>query len=198
MPTIPLPAPRTHSAYALERALHERRSIRHFAPAPLTLQEVAQLLWAAQGVTHGQGLRSAPSAGALYPLETYFVALHVSGLAPGVYRYVPQHHALHLIVRGDVRALLAAAALGQSAVAEAPGVVVLAAVDTRTTGKYGARGIAYVEREAGHAAQNVLLQATALGLVGVPVGAFDDARVAAALGLAADERPLYLLPLGRP
>ena len=198
MPTILLPAPRTQSAYALERALRERRSSRHFARAPLTLQEVAQLLWAAQGVTHGQGLRSAPSAGALYPLQAYFVAFHVSGLAPGVYRYVPQRHELNLIVHGDVRAQLAAAALGQSAVAEAPGVLVLAAVEARSTGKYGARGIAYVEREAGHAAQNVLLQATALQLAGVPVGAFDDARVAAALGLAADERPLYLVPLGRP
>lgn len=198
METIQLPAPRLQSRYSLERALRERRSVRHFAATPLTLLELGQLLWAAQGVTHGAGLRTAPSAGALYPLQTYVVALNVQGLAAGVYRYLPQRHALALIERENARAGLSAAALGQAPVAEAPVVVALAAVEVRTTVKYGARGLAYVEREAGHAAQNLLLQATALGLAGVPIGAFDDARVAATLHLPSDERPLYLLPVGRP
>ncbi len=198
METIQLPVPRTQSAYSLERALHERRSVRRFSPTALTLEQVSQLLWAAQGVTHASGLRTTPSAGALYPLETYVVAGNVTGLRPGVYRYLPQRHELAPAGRANARAALAAAAPGQTAVAEAPAVVALAAVEGRTTAKYGRRGIAYVEREAGHAAQNLLLQATALGLAGVPIGAFDDARVAAALGLAGDERPLYLIPLGRP
>ncbi len=198
MDVVTLPQPLTESHYPVERALRQRRSLRDFAATALTLKEVSQLLWAAQGVTSPQGLRTTPSAGALYPLETYFVAGNVSGLAPGIYRYLPRAHRLVRVSQGDKRANLAAAALGQPSISKAPGVVVLTAVERRTTGKYGPRGIAYLEREAGHAAQNLLLQATALGLGGVPIGAFVDARVAAILGLPADARPLYLIPVGRP
>jgi SagB-type dehydrogenase family enzyme len=158
---------------------------------------VAQLAWAAQGVTETRGRRTAPSAGALYPLELLVVAGSVEGLEPGVYRYRPSGHSLLELTRGDVRAALAAAALGQEWMADAPCVLVLGAVYERTTGKYGARGERYVHIEVGLAAQNTQLQATALGLGSVVVGAFDDGRVRTRLGLGSDERPLALLPVGR-
>lgn len=194
--SVALPAPDRDSGYALERALAERRSEREFADAALRLAEISQLLWAAQGLTHGY--RSAPSAGALYPLEVYVAVGRVEQLAPGVYRYQSSGHRLARIALHDQRAELARAAYGQSWLGEAPAILVLAGVERRTTVKYGERGVRYVHMEAGHAAQNVLLQAVALGLGATPVGAFDDHRVAAALGLQAGERPLYLIPVGRP
>jgi SagB-type dehydrogenase family enzyme len=158
---------------------------------------IGQLLWATQGTTRG-GHRTAPSAGALYPLEAYLVASRVEGLAPGVYRYEPAAHRLVRLAAGDRSGDLARAAFGQDWLGEAAAIVVLAAVEQRTTAKYGRRGVRYVRMEAGHAAQNVLLQAAALGIGATPVGAFDDARVHKVLGLDAAEQPLYLLPVGRP
>jgi SagB-type dehydrogenase family enzyme len=192
-----LPAPVLDGSRSLESVLRERRSAREFARVPLTLAEVAQLAWAAQGVTETGGRRTAPSAGALYPLELLVVAGEVEGLDPGVYRYRPTSHDLMERVHGDVREPLAAAALGQEWLADAPCVLALAAVYARTTGRYGARGERYVHIEVGLAAQSVQLQATALGLGSVVVGAFDDERVRARLGLGEDERPLALLPVGR-
>lgn len=183
---------------ALDAALQHRRSVREYAPDFLTLSEVSQLLWAAQGITDSQGLRAAPSAGALYPLETYLVAHDVKGLAPGLYRYRPTGHELHLAGELSGREQLAAAALGQDCVRDAPAVVLITAVYERTTRKYGKRGIRYVHMEAGHAAQNLCLEAVALGLGAVTVGAFEDLRLKALLGLPKDEEPLYLLPVGRP
>lgn len=188
-----LPQPRLQGSLSLEEALAQRRSIRSFTAQPLTLAELGQLLWAAQGLTSPSGLRTAPSAGALYPLEIYVVT------AEGVYRYRPQGHQIVLRVAGDVRPALAAAALGQSSVADAPAVIVIAAVYARTAQKYGqARSPRYVDLEAGHAGQNVLLQAVALGLGAVPIGAFHDERVQGTLDLPADEQPLYLIPVGHP
>jgi SagB-type dehydrogenase family enzyme len=189
----PLPAPRTSGPVSLEEALAERRSVRSFADAPLTDAEVGQLLWAAQGVTDESGLRTAPSAGARYPLETYAVT------ADGAWRYVPDRQALEPVLAGDVRPDLQRAALGQEAVGAAPLVVVISADIDRTASRYGAeRAPRYVHLEAGHAAQNVLLQAVALGLGSVPIGAFSDADVARVLRLPPDEIVLYLLPVGRP
>jgi len=193
---ITLPAPRLDGGAALEHALAERRSVREFASGALTLPQVAQLLWAAQGVTHGDGLRTAPSAGALYPLELYVVAGAVDKLAPGIYRYVPGKHKLEPVIIGDQRRPLCAAALAQECVAAGAVVFVFTAVERRTTRKYGPRGVRYVHMEAGHAAQNLALQATALGLGSVTVGAFDDAAVARLLHLPGDEAPLYLMPVG--
>jgi SagB-type dehydrogenase family enzyme len=193
---VALPAPRLDGGAPLERALAERRSVREYARGALTLAQVAQLLWAAQGVTQRDGARTAPSAGALYPLELYLVAGEVRDLAPGVYRYGPGKHQLLPIATGDRRRGLCDAALAQECVAGGAAVFVFTAVERRTTRKYGPRGVRYVHIEVGHAAQNLALQATALGLDSVTVGAFDDAAVARLLQLPEGEAPLYLMPVG--
>ena len=195
--TVLLPEPRTRSAMSLEQALSERRSTREYRDAPVSLGEIGQLAWAAQGVTHA-GYRSAPSAGALYPLELYMVVGKADGAQPGVYKYLPGGHRLKRVRAGDLRDALSRAVLGQDCVRDAAGVLVLAAVERRTTRKYGARGVRYIHMEVGHAAQNALLQATSLGLGAVVVGAFDDAAVKTLLGLPAEEQALCLLPFGRP
>jgi SagB-type dehydrogenase family enzyme len=188
-----LPAPVVGGTVSLERAIADRRSIREFADASVTLKDVGQLCWAGQGITEPQrGLRASPSAGALYPIELYVVTRE------GVDHYVPRGHKLDRVAAGDVRGRLQAAALHQEPVGQAPVCVVIAAVVERTAGKYGRRAERYCFMEAGHVAQNVLLQATALGLGGVPVGAFDDADVAQVLGLPKGQRVLYLLPIGYP
>lgn len=195
---VALPEPRLVGEVSVERALALRRSVREFAREPLSLSAVSQLLWAAQGITDPSGLRTAPSAGALYPLEVYLVVGAVSGARPGVYRYDPRRHRLVLVAEGDARKGVAEAALGQSWVAEAPAIVVLAAVYQRTARKYGERAARYVHMEAGHAAQNVYLQAGALGLGTTMVGAMRDEELARVLGLPNQAKPLGLLPVGKP
>ena len=194
---IQLPRPHYDSRSFVESALLERRSIRTFSDEPVTLAEISQLLWAAQGVTHRRGFRTAPSAGALYPLEIYIVAGQVTGLAAGIYRYKPNLHELSKIVEGEKRADLCRAALNQSAVKKAPVVILICAVYRRTTVKYGQRGIRYVHMEVGHSAQNICLQAVSLGLGTVPIGAFRDDQVKKILHCQADEEPLYLMPVGK-
>jgi SagB-type dehydrogenase family enzyme len=192
-----LPEPRATGPVSVEQALGQRRSVRQFGAAPLSLAEVAQLLWAAQGQNRRDGGRTAPSAGALYPLEIYLLAGRVEGLPAGVYRYLPSRHELAQVVEGDRRAALCSAALEQDWFRDAPAVVVIAAVDARTAGKYGQRATRYVDFEAGCASQNLALQAVAAGLGTVVVGAFDDAAVARLVGLRDDERPVALMPVGR-
>jgi len=194
---IKLPEPRYDSEISIEQSLLERRSIRSYSGEPLTLEELSQLLWAAQGLTDPGGLRAAPSAGGLYPLELYLVAGDVDDLTAGVYRYQPDGHQLVKTLDGDRRAELAEAALGQDWVKEGAVSIVFTAVYERTTVKYGDRGVRYVHMEAGHAAQNLCLQATALGLGSVTVGAFHDEEVTKLLNLPADEEPLYVIPVGR-
>ncbi len=194
---VPVPKPRYASAISVEQALLKRRSVRQFSDAPLTLDDLGQLLWAVQGVTDQSGLRTAPSAGALYPLEVYVLAGNVQGLSIGLYRYRPHEHALLRLAKGDLRLALGRAALDQTAITQAPAILVMCAVYARVTGKYGQRGVRYVHMEAGHAAQNVYLQAGALPVGTVAIGAFDDARVAETLTLGPQEQPLYLLPIGR-
>lgn len=192
---VSLPAPPVTGAVSLEEALAHRRSVREFVPGALTLDEISRLAWAAQGATKPEG-RTAPSAGATYPLEVYLVVGEVKGLAAGVYRYRPGLHRLEVVADGDIRLPLAAAALGQQWVSRAALVVVIAAAFERTTARYGKRGERYVHMEAGHAAQNLLLEATALGLGATPVGAFSDAEVSRLLRLPGGETPLYLIPVG--
>jgi len=194
---VVLPKPVFKGAISVEEALLKRRSVRAFANVPLTLAEVSQLLWAAQGTTSESGGRTAPSAGALYPLEVYVAAGNVQGLAPAIYKYRPGEHVLVKIKDGDIRADLADAAVGQSCVKDGAIDVVVAAVYERTTKKYGERGIRYVHMEAGHAAENICLQASALGLGVVTVGAFYDERVEASVGMPDNELPLYVVPVGR-
>jgi SagB-type dehydrogenase family enzyme len=195
---ITLPEAATDAAGSFVATLHERRSVREFSASSLSLEAAGQLLWAAQGVTSSSGERTAPSAGALYPLELYLVAGRVDGLAAGAYRYRAHGHSLRAHVAGDRRRELADAALGQTAALEAPAVLVLAALYARTARKYGARAERYVHIEVGHAAQNVYLQAQALGLGTVIIGAFDDDAVRRVLELAEPEAPLALLPVGVP
>ena len=193
-----LPKASRAGTLSLEETLRERRSMRNFAVRPLSLQAAAQLLWAAQGVSSPEGLRTAPSAGALYPLELHLVVGEVAGLAPGSYRYDAPSHRLAPMAEGDLRLALADAALGQSWIAKAPAAVVIAGVYSRTQWKYGQRGIRYVHVEAGHAAQNLALQAVAMGLGSTVVGAFDDTALQGLLGLPANEQPLVILPVGYP
>jgi SagB-type dehydrogenase family enzyme len=189
---IQLPKPDHTGKMSLEETLLRRESVRDFIPKPLAPQEISQLLWAAQGMTRKWGGRTAPSAGALYPLEIYLVT------AGGFFHYLPARHQLIRLSDRNLLKDLCHAALGQACTREAPAVVVMAAVYERTSGKYGQRAERYIAMEAGHAAQNILLQATALGLGAVPVGAFYDERVQKALGLPGDQRPLYLIPVGHP
>jgi SagB-type dehydrogenase family enzyme len=191
-----LPAPSLAGAVSLEHALAARRSARSYAPRPLALAEVGQLLWAAQGVTHGDD-RTAPSAGGLHPLTVRLAAERVGGLAPGVHAYLAPQHRLCEVVRGGVLAELAAAAWGQDWIGGAAAALVLCAVYERTVRRYGERGRRYAVMEVGHAAENALLQATALGLRSVVVGAFEDAAVTRLLQLDPGESPLCLLPVGR-
>jgi SagB-type dehydrogenase family enzyme len=194
---VSLPRPRLESSTSLEEAINARRSIRSFSRDPLTLAELSQLLWAAQGITHPAGRRTAPSAGALYPLKIYAAAGNVTDLPSGIYRYEPEGHVLVRIADGDPRRAVAEAAHGQASVRKAAVDIVISAVYSRTTGKYGERGIRYAHLEAGHAAQNVLLQSVSLQLGSVVIGAFSDDGMKRAMRLAPDEQPLYIIPVGR-
>ena len=193
---VSLPEPRHDGGMSVEKALGLRRSVRKFSSDPLTIADISQLLWAAQGVTSPGGYRTAPSAGALYPLEVYAVVGNVRGLSPGIYKYLPRDHALRRIDGNDRRDELCRAALGQTYIRDAAVVFVICAVNERVTGKYGARGNSYVLIEVGHAAQNISLQAVSLQIENVVVGAFHDHDVKRILKSAPDEDPLYILPVG--
>jgi SagB-type dehydrogenase family enzyme len=195
---IALPTPSHSSRISVEMALQQRRSLREYLDLPVTLAEVSQLLWAAQGITNKYGYRTAPSAGALYPLEVYLVAGQVTDLPVGVYKYRPHTHTLVTFADGDLRSDLASAALEQSLVRDGAIVLVLAAVYERTTAKYGKRGVQYVHMEVGHVAQNVYLQVGALELGTVFIGAFSDDQVKDVLKMPDAERPLCIMPIGRP
>lgn len=187
-----LPPHREVGQMTVEDAIARRRSVRSFSPEEPGLEPAAQLLWVAQGITSEDGLRAAPSAGARYPLETYLACPY------GLFHYEPAKHAITKAQVEDVRAPLASACFGQTFIADAPLSVIFAAVHERTTSRYGDRGIRYVYMDVGHAAENVHLQAEALGLGSVPVGAFDDDAVAEVLRLPSDQRPIYIVAIGFP
>jgi SagB-type dehydrogenase family enzyme len=189
---ITLTEPVTKGRVSLEETLKTRESIRHFADTPLTREEISQLLWAGQGITRRWGGRTAPSAGALYPLELYIA------LPEGIFHYNPKDHSLILHVDQSVLAALSRAALGQGCVRDAPAVIIIAVVYERLKMKYGSRGDRYAKIEVGHAAQNILLQAVSLGLGAVPVGAYSDEEVKKVLELPPRHEPLYLIPVGHP
>ncbi len=195
---VKLPQPRFSSNVSVEEAILKRRSVREYRNEPLTIQEISQILWSAQGITDKRtGFRTAPSAGALYPLEVYIVVGNVKDLTPGIYRYRPQNHDIILFSSGDKRMDLYRVSLMQDCIKDAPVVMVISAIFERTTRKYGERGIRYVYMEAGHSAQNVYLQCESLGLGMVVVGAFDDEGVKKVLNLERGETPIYLIPIGR-
>jgi SagB-type dehydrogenase family enzyme len=194
---IKLPAPIHDSKVSLEKAMLDRRCVRTYGEVPLALAEISQLLWAAQGVTDPRGFRTSPSAGALYPLEIYVVTGKTDDLPAGIYKYIPSDHGLQKRTEGDKRAALCRGSRGHAAVKNAPAVLVFCAVYERVTSKYGDRGTRYTHIEAGHAAQNVCLQAVSLGLNTVVIGAFDDKDIKRTAKLEADESPLYLMPVGK-
>ena len=197
--TVALPTPIVDGPLSVEAAVQRRRSCREFADRTLTLAQAGQILWAAQGVTDTErGRRAAPSAGARYPLELAIVAGQVAGLASGLYHYRPAEHTLDLVRSGDQRQALARLAASQLWLADAAIILVICAVFERTMARYGDRGRRYVYLDAGIAVENACLQAEALGLGAVVVGAFDDEAVARLLALPRDPAPLLLLPVGQP
>jgi SagB-type dehydrogenase family enzyme len=191
---IILPSPSLKGNVSLEEAIFKRRSHREFLDKDLDLNQISQILWAGQGITlerFGIKFRTAPSAGALYPIEIYLLTKE------GVFHYLPSEHKLIQIIDKDLREKLSISCWGQSFIKEAPLSIVICAVYARTTQKYGQRGIRYVHIEVGHVAQNIILEATALGLASVCVGAFDDSEVKDLLSLSREE-PLYIIPIGYP
>ncbi len=197
MKKISLSGPKTEGALSVEGALYDRVSRRRFGPGSLDLAQVGQLLWAAGGlgVKGSAGVsRTAPSAGATYPLELYLVAGRVEGAEAGLYHYDYRAHSLTLLAEGDLRIPLAGAALGQEMLAEAPASLVMVAHYERTTGRYGERGYRYVHMDTGYMSQNIYLQAEALSMATVAVGAFDDIEVSKVLGV--EGAPLMIMPIG--
>jgi SagB-type dehydrogenase family enzyme len=184
-----LPQPKTSGEISVEEALVRRRSKRHFAQKELTWEQISQLLWACQGITEN-GFRTAPSAGALYPLEVYLVTKE------GISHYQPEEHSLKSLLKEDQRHQLCQAALNRQCIKEAPASIVITAVFQQVESRYRERAIRYVYLEAGHAAQNIHLQAVALGLGSVPIGAFYDEKVQQVLSLPENHHPIYIIPIG--
>lgn len=190
---IQLPKPLNKGNISLEEVIFRRRSQRSFEQKDLSLQQISQLLWAGQGITAEKGFhgfRTAPSAGALYPIEIYLLAKN------GLFRYLPDGHKIESLAEQDLRGDLADSSFGQVGISQAPVNIVVCAVYSRLTLKYGQRGIRYAHIEVGHIAQNIHLQAVALGLGSVPIGAFNDEEVKKILSLPIDHEPLYIIPVG--
>ncbi len=195
---IELPEPIYKGGVSVEEALSKRRSVRTYSSTPLSLEEITQLLWSAQGISHSNGRkRTAPSAGASYPLEVYLAVSRVDGIGRGIYRYIPQVHSLVPWGGAVTARFLKEEVSPQGAVKSAPAVLILSAHYDRVTEKYGQRGERYAHMEAGHAAQNVYLQAYSLGIGTVAIGAFNDEKLREILNLEEEEVPLYLMPVGR-
>jgi SagB-type dehydrogenase family enzyme len=196
---IKLPQP-NYKGIPVEEAIKKRRSVRSYSKKTLTLPQLSQLLFAAQGITeksYGHDLRTAPSAGALYPMEVYLVVNNVEGLSRGIYHYTIQGHALELLKEGDFRKEITKAGLGQDMLGEAQVTFILSAVFERTRKKYGDRSLRYIYMEAGHISQNISLQAVSLGLGSVCVGAFYDEQVNRLIGLDGNtESAIYLQAVG--
>ncbi len=193
---VDLPKPHIKGFISFEEVLYKRRSVRDYRKEPITFYHLSQLLWSAQGITSGYGYRTAPSAGALYPLEIYFSAENVESLDSGIYKYDPINHQIICVKFGFYNQELYRACLYQPQVADAPLVIVITAVFERTTKKYGQRGIRYVFNEVGHVSQNIYLQTTALGLGTVAIGAFEEEMIKSIMGIK--EEPLYVMPVGVP
>jgi len=199
-PMIKLPPHQLKSKFSLEEAIAGRRSIRRYRREAITMPQLGQILWAAQGVTGTGSVRAAPSAGATYPLEVFAVLGNktVNNLQAGIYHYDVSTHSLVLHQAGDLRQELARAALDQGFIAEAPVNIIICAIYLRTSYTYGRRGERYVHMEVGHVGGNIHLQAVALGLATVEVGAFNDEQVRKVLQLDEQIKPLYIMPVGKP
>lgn len=189
---IELPQPKPKGTVSVEETISKRRSIRNFQDKKLTPEQISQLLWAAQGITSKRGFRAAPSAGAIYPMEIYFIS------ADGLFRYIPQGHKIEKLQDGDLRIQLANAAYDQDFIASAGISVVICCDYAKIKWRYHARAVRYADMEAGHIAQNIHLQAVALGLGSVSVGAFSDSAVTKLLQLPKNLQPIYIIPVGYP
>lgn len=206
---IKLPSPQSKGRVSLEETILRRRSVRRFRREALDLPQLGQILWSAQGITGSRGFRATPSAGATYPLEI-FAVIGKQGvilgeqeqaseeLPAGIYRYEPVSHSLSLHRATDLRSDVARASLNQEFIVQAPVAIVICARYDRTSSRYGRRAERYVHMEVGHAGENIHLQAVALGLGTVEVGAFSDKEVKEVLGLEERVEPLYIMPVGRP
>jgi SagB-type dehydrogenase family enzyme len=194
---VVLPKPNLEGRVTLEKTLNQRRSVREYAPGAITLAELSQLAWAAQGITSTDGKRTTPSARAVYPLTVYFVANDVTGLAAGVYRYVPKDHSLARVATGDHVAAMSAATPRQEFIAHAPIIVVVAGDSALAAEKFGRRAERWTAMETGFVVQDIYLESTALGLGTVMVGSFDDVAIRGAIGLVAGQVPYAVMPVGR-
>jgi len=198
MTTIELPEPERSGEISIEESLQQRRSVREYASTPLSLMEIGQLAWSAQGITDpGRGFRTAPSAGATFPMELYFMITGTDNATDGVYRYRPDDHALVLITDSDLRQDLQGVALGQESITAAPVVLVITGVLSRIEPRYRDRAMRYMYMEAGHVAQNVYLQSVPLDIGTVVIGAFSDDGVSDVMDLDDGEYPLYIMPIGK-
>ncbi len=191
---IQLPSPSIKSSISIEEAINERCSTRQFSGTPLTLADIGQLLWAAQGITHNQRLRTVPSAGARYPLELYLVSKNVTDIPSGIYKYNVQTHALEKRIDGDFQAQLCQ----QPCVTQAAASIIVCGIYERIAKKYGVDAAEeYTHMEVGGVAQNIHLQAISLEIGTVFVAGFDTDIVKKILGAPADEEPLCIMPLGK-
>ena len=196
--TVILPKPDLSGTMPIEQTLQKRRSIRSYSDKPLTLQEISQLAWSAQGISDERsGFRTAPSAGATYPMEIYLLVTGLADVADGVYRYNNRKHTLEKKINGDMRQNLFEVSLRQPSITNAPVVMVITGVLERTEQRYGQRALRYVYMEAGHVAQNVYLQGVVLDVGTVVIGAFQDEGVSRVMELEDGEHPLYIMPLGK-
>lgn len=194
---IKLPEPRTDGGMPIEKALKERRSIRSFGIAGLTLSEVSQLLWAAQGITDDKGHRTAPSGMERYPLEVYLLADNVTGLPSGVYHYIPQNHSLAVIMQGNIDEYYNAASGPESWIKTAPVIFVITGVMSRMNIMPGQDLSRFVYVEAGTAAENMLLEVVSLNLASTYTAGFNSNRTAELLRLSQSEVPIGVFPVGR-
>jgi SagB-type dehydrogenase family enzyme len=200
-PVIPLDPPQKRGGAPLWEVIAGRRSVRNYTGSPVTRQELAQLLWACQGITaqsERYAFRSAPSAGALYPVETYLAVNRVDGIDPGLYHYEVEPHALAQLTSGDYRKAVAQAAMDQSPVERADLVAIWSAVFERSKWKYKQRGYRYIFLDAGHIAGNLALAAVALGLGSCQIGSLYDDEANRLLGLDGEtESVIYMTAVGR-
>jgi len=209
---IQLPNPILESETSVEEALNARQSVRTYSAEPLTISEISQMLWAAQGITRKKdtpprkwnekyewqgGKRTAPSAGGLYPMELYLLAGNVEGLDQGVYKYIVKNHSLIKVIDGDKRADVRDVSLKQKQITAGAAVIVIAAVYERTSIKYGDRSEKYIFTEVGHIGQNIYLQGGSLGIGTVMIGAYKDDGLKRVLNLPDDEKPMAVMPIGK-
>lgn len=194
---ITLPQPRFDGEISLEQTINTRTSIRSYSTEPINLGQLSQVAWAAQGLSSQSQQRTVPSAGAIYPLELYVVSGNVQDLVAGIYHYLPREHCLKMMVSGDKRRELAAAALNQGSIKQGAFSIIISAYYDKMAVRYGQRARRYVDIEVGHVGQNIYLQATALRLGTVAIGAFHDELVQRTLALSTDQAPLYIMPVGR-